>query len=202
MLELKNVNKSFEDTLVLKNISLTFEENQTTVIVGPSGSGKSTLLRCMNLLETPEFGSLKMGHLFIEYDKEISPQTKQALRRNTAMVFQSFNLFSHLTAVENVMEGPVQVLKKDKQEAAATLLNELNRYRKRLEDSESFVFSGVIAGSVGTYATMGERGPEIERRVLKELGLSVPDVFWHTQPAVKVRPRCRRCAIRIFLKRW
>nr|WP_277630498.1 ATP-binding cassette domain-containing protein [Atopococcus tabaci] len=65
MLELKNVNKSFEDTLVLKNISLTFEENQTTVIVGPSGSGKSTLLRCMNLLETPEFGSLKMGRLFV-----------------------------------------------------------------------------------------------------------------------------------------
>lgn len=126
MLELKNVNKSFEDTLVLKNISLTFEENQTTVIVGPSGSGKSTLLRCMNLLETPEFGSLKMGHLFVEYDKEISPQTKQALRRNTAMVFQGFNLFSHLTAVENVMEGPVQVLKKDKQEAeeeARELLN-------------------------------------------------------------------------------
>lgn len=126
MLELMNVKKTFDDQLVLKDISLRFNENETTVIVGPSGSGKSTLLRCINLLETPESGRLKMGDISIEYNGEISPQTKQALRRNTAMVFQSFNLFSHLTAIENVMEGPVQVLKKDKQEAVEEARNLLN----------------------------------------------------------------------------
>lgn len=116
-MELRNVNKAFDGNLILKDISLTFEENQTTVILGPSGSGKSTLLRCMNLLEVPEAGSLLLGELVVEYGKSIPVQTKLALRRNTAMVFQGFNLFSHLTAIENVIEGPVQVLKRDKREA-------------------------------------------------------------------------------------
>lgn len=117
MLELRNLKKTFGDTLVLKDLSLNFEDNQTTVIVGPSGSGKSTLLRCINLLEVPESGTLRLDELFVDYGKKVSRETKLSLRRSTAMVFQSFNLFSHLTAEENVMEGPVQVLKKEKPEA-------------------------------------------------------------------------------------
>lgn len=113
-LELQQVNKTFAGTLALENISLEIRNGETTVIVGPSGSGKSTLLRCINLLEIPEKGKLQLGEIFINFEEKISNKTKQKLRRNTAMVFQDFNLFSHLTAVENVMEGPLTVLKQEK----------------------------------------------------------------------------------------
>lgn len=113
-LELQQVNKTFAGTPALENISLEIRNGETTVIVGPSGSGKSTLLRCINLLEIPEKGKLQLGEIFINFEEKISNKTKQKLRRNTAMVFQDFNLFSHLTAVENVMEGPLTVLKQEK----------------------------------------------------------------------------------------
>lgn len=113
-LELQEVNKTFAGTPALEDISLEIRNGETTVIVGPSGSGKSTLLRCINLLEIPEKGKLQLGDILINFAEKISNKTKQKLRRNTAMVFQDFNLFSHLTAVENVMEGPLTVLKQEK----------------------------------------------------------------------------------------
>lgn len=117
MLELKQIKKSFDGTLVLKDISLSFKENETTVIVGPSGSGKSTLLRCINILDKPESGTLQLGDIRVDYSQPIPKPTILKLRQNTAMVFQGFNLFSHLTALENVIEGPTQVLKKEKETA-------------------------------------------------------------------------------------
>lgn len=113
-LELQEVTKTFEDAPALQDISLQIRDGETTVILGPSGSGKSTLLRCINLLETPEAGRLQLGEIRINFEDKITNKVKQKLRRNTAMVFQDFNLFSHLTAVENVMEGPITVLKQDK----------------------------------------------------------------------------------------
>lgn len=117
-LALKQLSKTFEGSKALQNVSLQMKDGQTTVILGPSGSGKSTLLRCINLLELPEKGKLQLGDLQIDFEQKITNKVKQKLRRNTAMVFQEFNLFSHLTAVENVMEGPVTVLKQDKDQAA------------------------------------------------------------------------------------
>lgn len=113
-LELQEVTKTFEGSPALQDISLEIKNGETTVILGPSGSGKSTLLRCINLLEIPEKGKLQLGEIQVNFEQKIINKEKQELRRNTAMVFQDFNLFSHLTAVENVMEGPVTVLKKDK----------------------------------------------------------------------------------------
>lgn len=117
-LALKQLSKTFEGSKALQNVSLQMKDGQTTVILGPSGSGKSTLLRCINLLELPEKGKLQLGDLQIDFEQKITNKVKQKLRRNTAMVFQEFNLFSHLTAVENVMEGPVTVLRQDKDQAA------------------------------------------------------------------------------------
>lgn len=117
----------------MKNINLTFKEGQTTVILGPSGSGKSTLLRCINLLERPEKGKLLVGEQQVDFSQQITQKKLLALRKNTAMVFQSFNLFPHMKVLENVMEGPVTVLKQDKgqiREKASRLLEKVGLAHK------------------------------------------------------------------------
>ncbi|MPM50253.1 L-cystine import ATP-binding protein TcyC [bioreactor metagenome] len=127
MIEIKNIQKSYGDFHALKDISLTFKTGETTVIVGPSGSGKSTLLRTLNLLEVPESGILKNGNLEVDFSSKISKETMMAIRKETAMVFQSFNLFPHLSVLENVIEGPITVLKLSKTEATARAKNLLNK---------------------------------------------------------------------------
>lgn len=108
------MNKSFQNHHVLKNINVEFNKGETTVILGPSGSGKSTLLRCINLLEIPQTGTLEIDSLKVDFTQKLSQKDKLLIRQNTAMVFQSFNLFPHMTVLENVIEGPITVLKKDK----------------------------------------------------------------------------------------
>lgn len=127
MIEIKHIQKSYGDFHALKDISLTFRTGETTVIVGPSGSGKSTLLRTLNLLEVPESGILKNGDLEVDFSSKISKETMMAIRKETAMVFQSFNLFPHLSVLENVIEGPITVLKLTKTEATARAKNLLTK---------------------------------------------------------------------------
>lgn len=119
MLEIKNLKKSFGDQVVIKGINLFLEKGKVLVIIGPSGSGKTTLLRCMNLLETPTEGSLSIGELRLDFSpgQKLRKPDVLALRQATGMVFQSYNLFPHRTAVENIMEGLVTVQKIDKEQA-------------------------------------------------------------------------------------
>ncbi|KAA1191261.1 amino acid ABC transporter ATP-binding protein [Paenibacillus sp. B2(2019)] len=119
MIEILNLHKSFGELQVLKGIDLEMEHGKVLVIIGPSGSGKTTLLRCFNLLEVPDQGSLSLSDIKINFtdNKKIPQKSILALRQKTGMVFQSYNLFPHMTALGNVMEGQVTVQKRSKDEA-------------------------------------------------------------------------------------
>ena len=106
MLELRDVSKSFGDTPVLKDISLSLRDGETTVVLGPSGSGKSTLLRTMNLLEIPESGSLSINGDSVTFGGTLTRRQVSAIRRRSAMVFQGYNLFPHQSVRDNVAMPP------------------------------------------------------------------------------------------------
>ncbi|PWE53300.1 ATP-binding protein [Metarhizobium album] len=121
MIELSHIEKRFGDNVVLRDVSVTLAEGTVTALVGPSGGGKSTLLRCINLLEIPTAGTIRLGEETVEFSsgKKVGWDAIQRLRRQTGMVFQNFQLFPHQTAIENVMEGLVTVLKWPKDKARA-----------------------------------------------------------------------------------
>lgn len=113
MLRVENLHKKFGDLHVLKGVNLDVSRGEVVVIIGPSGSGKSTLLRCINHLEKPT-----SGHVYIDGVDLDSPTTDiNLVREKVGMVFQQFNLFPHLTALENVCLAPEKVLKVPRPEA-------------------------------------------------------------------------------------
>ena len=120
MIEIQGLHKSFGPLQVLKGIDLSLEHGKVLVIIGPSGSGKTTLLRCFNLLETPDRGSIEVAGQKIDFNgnRKIPQKSFLTLRQKTGMVFQSYNLFPHMTSLGNVMEGPITVQKLSREEAA------------------------------------------------------------------------------------
>jgi L-cystine transport system ATP-binding protein len=112
MIALESIDKHFGDLHVLKHVSLDVREGGVTALIGPSGSGKSTLLRCVNLLEIPQSGRVRIDEAEITFTPSgrVDRRAVLKLRRKTGMIFQNFQLFPHLTAVENVMEGLITVL--------------------------------------------------------------------------------------------
>lgn len=121
MIEVRNLTKKFGDLVVLEDISFDVGKGEVISIIGPSGTGKSTLLRCINLLEQPDSGQISVGGLVLQENR----QNITKARKKMAMVFQSFNLFSHLMVVENVMIGPVELLRMPRQEAFENALKYL-----------------------------------------------------------------------------
>ena len=125
VLTLKDIHKSYGDLEVIKGVDLQANRGDVISMIGSSGSGKSTLLRCANLLEIPQGGDVLFENEAVRW-KGAGPARKPAddnqvrlLRTNLSMVFQQFNLWSHMTILQNVMEAPVTVLGRDKHEIAA-----------------------------------------------------------------------------------
>ncbi len=112
MIKLENVNKYFGDLHVLKNVNLEVAEGEKLVIIGPSGSGKSTTVRCMNFLEEPT-----SGHVYIDGRELTSRNKVKLVRETTSMVFQSFNLYPHMTVLKNLTLAPTKLHHKSKKEA-------------------------------------------------------------------------------------
>ncbi len=123
ILEIENLSKVYGNSVVLKDISLKVDEGDTIVIIGPSGTGKSTLLRCINLLT-----KIDGGKIFLDQKEITAPGVSEdKVRQHIGMVFQDFLLFNHLTAIDNVMIGPIKVLGKTPTEAREKALQELER---------------------------------------------------------------------------
>lgn len=123
MIEIKNIDKNFGNNMVLKNVSTTIKKGEKVVIIGPSGSGKSTFLRCMNLLEVPNSGSIIFEGLNIT-DKKCNINN---VRQKMGMVFQHFNLFPHLTVIENITLAPIKLNLHTKEEAEDNAIKLLER---------------------------------------------------------------------------
>ena len=119
MIQVSNIHKDFGSNQVLKGIDLTIHKGQVVVILGPSGSGKTTFLRCLNALEIPDQGVIAFddGSLTVDFATKPKKKTLLALQRKAGMVFQSYNLFPHKTALENLMLGPTVVQGQSKAQA-------------------------------------------------------------------------------------
>ncbi len=125
MIEMRGVNKWYGEFHVLRDVNLTINEKQKVVVCGPSGSGKSTMIRCINRLEEHQAGQIIVDGVELTNDlKHI-----EVVRREVGMVFQQFNLFPHLTVLENVTLAPIWVLKQPKKEAEETAMYFLERVR-------------------------------------------------------------------------
>lgn len=129
IVQISNLDKYFGRLHVLKNISLDIEQRQVVCLIGRSGSGKSTLLRCINFLEEPSHGVIEVDGIRV-VGSEKAKQRKQLIhdvRLKTGMVFQEFNLFPHMSVLENVIEGPVTVKGMDRNRAIELAQENLDR---------------------------------------------------------------------------
>jgi polar amino acid transport system ATP-binding protein len=123
MVRVEDLHKTFGQLQVLKGINITVEKGEVVCVIGPSGSGKSTLLRCINLLEKPDRGRVWIDQAEITARGANVPR----IRRHVGIVFQQFNLFPHMTVLQNVMEGPVTVLRMSRPEATELARRQLEQ---------------------------------------------------------------------------
>ena len=136
LVDIRGLRKSYGDVKAVNGVSLAVKRGDAQFIIGPSGCGKSTFLRCINLLEEPSGGSMRVGGTSIDFDKgrHLSTKEQARFRRDVGMVFQQFHLFPHMTALQNVMEGPVTVRRMPRKEAtewAESLLAKVGLSDKR-----------------------------------------------------------------------
>ena len=130
LLEVTGISKNFGSTHVLQNISLNLEKGEALAIIGSSGSGKTTLLRCLNFLETPDTGVIRVDGKTLWDAADPATHRESEVRKKRlhfGLVFQNFNLFPHMSVLKNITEAPVHVLKQDKAQAEQTAMELLGK---------------------------------------------------------------------------
>ena len=162
LLTVRGLQKSFGSNRVLESIDLTVTRGRVLALIGSSGSGKTTILRCLNGLELADAGTIDVaGTLSLSFDTEPSRKELAALRDRSAMVFQHYNLFPHKTVLQNVIEGPVIVQRRNKAEVTAEALVLLDRVGLLAKkDSYPFELSGGQQQRVGIVRALALR-PEL-----------------------------------------
>jgi cystine transport system ATP-binding protein len=181
VVKIEGLTKSFGHHTLFRDLSLEFPSGKLTVIMGPSGCGKSTLLRCINFLEYFDSGRISIGDLSVNWDQRLAavpPTDKlsvvQKMRLKTGMVFQSFNLFPHLTVLENVTLAPIQV--------------------KRVRDDEARRLGKAILDRVGlsdktdAYPSRLSGGQQQRVAIARSLAMQ-PDVMLYDEPTSQLDPR-------------
>jgi cystine transport system ATP-binding protein len=196
MVYLDSIKKSFrqsphKELPVLRDITFHAPRGKTTAIIGPSGAGKSTMLRCVNLLEIPDEGTLRVAGKELCFDREkhsgrprfIGQREILNLRRHTGMVFQNFQLFPHKTVLENIIEGPILVKKEDPREVrelALSLLEKVDMADKK--DSYPATLSG---------------GQQQRAAIARALGMR-PDVLLFDEPTSALDPELEREVLNVI----
>lgn len=169
MIKVVNLNKSFGDLHVLKDINMTVKESEVVCLIGASGSGKSTLLRCLNFLELKE-----SGEIIIKGEKiESKSHNLTDIRQRVGMVFQHFNLFPHMTVLENVIEAPTQVKKIPKQEA--------------VQQAKELVGKVGLADKVNVYPSKLSGGQKQRVAIARALAMK-PEIMLFDEPTSALDP--------------
>ncbi len=168
-IKIKNLHKSFNKLEVLKGIDLTVKEGEVVCVIGPSGSGKSTMLRCINLLEVPTKGEIIVDN----YDITAKKANLNLIRRNIGMVFQQFNLFPHLTVLNNITMAPVDtktMSKADAEKLAKELLNRVG-----------------LADKANAYPSQLSGGQQQRVAIARALAMK-PDIMLFDEPTSALDP--------------
>lgn len=184
MIHIRNLSKRFGSTSVLRDVSLEVQRGEVSVLLGPSGGGKSTLLRTINGLETFDSGSIRVDEL--ELGPADDPQRSEALgkiRRRVGMVFQQFNLFPHRTVLENVIEAPLYVLRRPRDQAVEQARRLLERVGlKEKENAMPATLSG---------------GQQQRVAIARALAMQ-PEVILFDEPTSALDPRMTAEVIRVI----
>ncbi|MCW2849043.1 MAG: amino acid transporter ATP-binding protein [Marmoricola sp.] len=178
LIEVTGLTKTFGENTVLKGVDFTTGEGTVTALLGPSGSGKTTVLRSLNVLETPDAGFVRIADASVDFsqlprDKGERVREIRALRARSGMVFQSHNLFPHKTALENVIEGPVQVQGKAHDEAVA--------------DARRLLEQVGLTGSADSYPSQLSGGQQQRVGIARALALK-PQVVLLDEPTSALDP--------------
>ncbi|MFL6064346.1 MAG: amino acid ABC transporter ATP-binding protein [Friedmanniella sp.] len=158
LVQVADLHKQFGDLEVLKGIDFAARAGTVTVLIGPSGSGKTTVLRCLNGLEIPEVGSVRIGDVALDFASRPGKRELSRLRGQSAMVFQSYNLFPHLSVLQNVMIGPTVVQRRPEGEVREEALRLLDRVGLASKaEQHPFQLSGGQQQRVGIARALAQR---------------------------------------------
>jgi polar amino acid transport system ATP-binding protein len=189
VIELDGIHKSFGEIEVLKGVSMRAHEGEVVALIGSSGSGKSTLLRCINMLEVPNEGTVKVAGETISLagkgqDRHVSDEAQiRRIRSELGMVFQQFNLWSHMTVLENVMEAPILVQKRERAEVEAEAMQMLGKVG--------------IADKAGAYPAQLSGGQQQRAAIARALCIN-PRVMLFDEPTSALDPELEVEVLRVI----